>query len=150
MSGSTITCPLCKEGKMNYEPIDNPKGLSQDINGKPTTHVWICEDCPSVVMEWYDSTDTDVFYEKMNVHQISRKSTTAGDIIKQDQALQFEMDRIEENIKRLMPSIGNESWVARAEKSTDRSIQILFQEYRRLHSEAIALFYTSYMKVNKE
>jgi hypothetical protein len=60
----TCTCPLCGDGEMEYEAIDNPKAMSTYYN-KPATHMWVCDQCPGILIEWHDSEDTKAVAERL-------------------------------------------------------------------------------------
>ncbi|QIW88603.1 hypothetical protein P59_234 [Bacillus phage P59] len=60
----TCTCPLCGDGEMEYEALDNPKAMSTYYN-KPTTHMWVCDQCPGILMEWHDTEDTKAVAERL-------------------------------------------------------------------------------------
>lgn len=59
-----MPCPLCKEGEMEYEPLKNPKAMST-FRDEPVTHVYVCDTCPAVLMEWYDTPDTHAITERL-------------------------------------------------------------------------------------
>jgi hypothetical protein len=60
----TCTCPLCGDGEMEYEALDNPKAMSTYYN-KPATHMWVCDQCPGILIEWHDSEDTKAIAERL-------------------------------------------------------------------------------------
>lgn len=60
----TCTCPLCGDGEMEYEALDNPKAMSTYYN-KPATHMWVCDQCPGILIEWHDSEDTKAVAERL-------------------------------------------------------------------------------------
>lgn len=60
----SLPCPLC-DGEMEYEPIDNPKG-SSTYNDKTASHVYICDSCPGVLMEWHDHEDDKAVSNRLN------------------------------------------------------------------------------------
>ena len=55
-----ISCPLCeaevehKELKKNDEESDNK------------TYIWVCSECPGVLVEWIDSRDTRALTEYLH------------------------------------------------------------------------------------
>lgn len=48
-----IACPVCGDGHMNYDPQPNTASTYK------LTHLYICDTCPMVMMEWYDKSDSD-------------------------------------------------------------------------------------------
>lgn len=53
-----VDCPICGDGTMEYRKIENQLGTGLDEKGEPATHIWICNTCPGILMEWYDHSDT--------------------------------------------------------------------------------------------
>jgi hypothetical protein len=60
----TLECPLCGDGEMEYEAIDNPRAMTTYYN-KPATHMWVCDQCPGILMEWHDKEDTKAVAERL-------------------------------------------------------------------------------------
>jgi hypothetical protein len=60
----TLECPLCGDGEMEYEAIDNPRAMTTHYN-KPATHMWVCDQCPGILMEWHDKEDTKAVAERL-------------------------------------------------------------------------------------
>jgi uncharacterized protein YlaI len=60
-----LICPICEHGEMEYEALDNPQALSTDQYGNRKTHIWICNECPGVLMEWYTSADTKAITKRL-------------------------------------------------------------------------------------
>ena len=60
-----MECPLCGDGEMEYQPLDNPRSSTTYMD-KRVTHAWICDTCPAVLMEWYGSDDDKVLSERLN------------------------------------------------------------------------------------
>lgn len=46
-------CPLC-DADMPLTVLESPNSMSE---GK--TYMWICNECPGVLVEWHDSSDTE-------------------------------------------------------------------------------------------
>lgn len=61
----TISCPLCEVGILEYEALDNPKAMGTDGKGSPKTHIWVCNECPGILMEWYNSRDTEAIAKRL-------------------------------------------------------------------------------------
>ena len=53
MKDSKLECPLCKS-TMRGE--DLPSENEQEV-----THLWWCNDCPGMVIEYWDGNDRDAF-----------------------------------------------------------------------------------------
>lgn len=53
-----VQCPLC-DGDMMLNVLPSAPNGRED-----KTYMWVCEDCPGVLLEWYDSKDTDAFVKE--------------------------------------------------------------------------------------
>lgn len=49
-----IKCQLCG-GKVQYKELKTVKG---SFNYNEFTHIWVCDDCPMVMFEYYDKQNT--------------------------------------------------------------------------------------------
>lgn len=50
-----MNCPICEVGEMKYRSLPNMKAFNEE----ELTHVWVCDECPNVMMEWYDRSDSE-------------------------------------------------------------------------------------------
>ena len=57
-------CPLCEEQSVMYTKIKLTKPQSEHT-GRTHTHIWICEDCPYVAFEFYDSVDVMLLVKRL-------------------------------------------------------------------------------------
>jgi hypothetical protein len=53
-----IFCPLCQAGEMK---LHEEKAKGESIYKAHVTYIWSCEDCPGMLIEWYDPKDTKAF-----------------------------------------------------------------------------------------
>lgn len=52
-----LKCPLC-DAEMPHTP------LAAEQNSRDNkTHIYICKECPGILIEWWDQTDTNAFVE---------------------------------------------------------------------------------------
>ncbi len=49
-----LECPLCKAPTLEYRQI------------KGRTHAWVCEECPAVLMEFYDAQNSLDVHNSVN------------------------------------------------------------------------------------
>ena len=56
----TVTCPLCGN-KMELKELESPRNGRED-----KAYIWICEECPGILLEWWDDTDTEAFVRYMH------------------------------------------------------------------------------------
>lgn len=52
-----LICPLCELGEMEYEFIEKDRPDGREQKG----HFWVCNECPGILVEWWDSSDTEAF-----------------------------------------------------------------------------------------
>lgn len=57
-----MKCPICECGNMEYRSVPNPKAN----NLEKVTHIWVCDECPNVMIEWYDHSDTEALAKGLN------------------------------------------------------------------------------------
>lgn len=53
--GYSVKCPLCGADM----PLTELESKPNDQENK--TYVWVCNDCPGVLLEWWTDRDTDAF-----------------------------------------------------------------------------------------
>lgn len=56
-----VQCPLCEEGRMFLTELDSANNI---LEGK--SYMWICEQCPGILLEWYGKEDTAAFATYLN------------------------------------------------------------------------------------
>lgn len=61
----TMECPLCRDGEMEHEPVENPRAMGE-FHEKRVTHVYICDTCPAVMMEYHTDTDSQKLHDHLN------------------------------------------------------------------------------------
>lgn len=57
-----MKCQLCESGDMEYRSIPNPKAMNEE----KVTHIWVCNQCPNVMLEWYDHSDSEALLRGLN------------------------------------------------------------------------------------
>lgn len=61
---SQVQCPLCIQGRMFLTELKAAK------NGRENkSYIWICEECPGILLEWWDHGDTDAFVNYIERHE---------------------------------------------------------------------------------
>jgi hypothetical protein len=58
---SQVQCPLCTEGRMFLTELQSKNTAMEN-----KSYMWICEDCPGILLEWWDSADTDAFVKYLH------------------------------------------------------------------------------------
>jgi hypothetical protein len=53
-------CPLCEQGRMFLTEL---KSTNQMMGNK--SYMWICEECPGILMEWYTFSDQEAFNKRL-------------------------------------------------------------------------------------
>ena len=56
-------CPLC-DADMPLTVLEAPYSMSE---GK--SYIWICNECPGILMEWYDSADTKALQQYLHYNE---------------------------------------------------------------------------------
>ena len=52
-----MICPMCESGILEHRAVENPKSVLGDGH----THMYVCDTCPAIMVEWYDDSDTEAF-----------------------------------------------------------------------------------------
>lgn len=144
-----ITCPLCESGHMELKEVqtDRPNGRE----GK--SYLWICEECPGILLEWWDSQDTESFNKYMGyTNPELKKIVPFADIYKEFQALDAKLDSLENDIKAILPGpeTENSNWVYKAKTSKKESVKTLFKMYQELYEKHVDMFHKDYAEVKKQ
>lgn len=51
-----VHCPLCGDGRMEHHQY-NSKGNGREDK----SHLWVCDQCPGILVEWWDHHDSKAF-----------------------------------------------------------------------------------------
>jgi hypothetical protein len=143
-----ITCPLCDSGNMELKEIPKKKPDGRENKG----FLWVCEECPGILVEWWDNSDTETFNKYMgygeNHVENHGEPISFFDIYKEYQNLNHELDQLEDAIKSLLPGpeLENENWVKIAKEDNSRTIKILFDEYTSLYKKITIATKKYYLK----
>lgn len=60
-----MDCPICQDGYMGYTAEPNPQAHGTDAEGNKVTHIWVCDTCPAVLLEWYTHDDSKKLHETL-------------------------------------------------------------------------------------
>jgi uncharacterized Zn finger protein len=63
MSGYKVECPLCGADMPLTELESKPNGRENK------SYIWICNECPGILLEWWDHKDTDAFRKYIEYHE---------------------------------------------------------------------------------
>jgi hypothetical protein len=63
MNGNKVECPLCGADMPLTELESAPNGRENK------SYIWICNECPGILLEWVDYKDTDAFNKYINFHE---------------------------------------------------------------------------------
>lgn len=67
MEEEKLMCPLCKAGELVHEVV-----VQEDVSATGVwrewgvTHMWECNACPAVLMEWHDTSDMMRLKRRLN------------------------------------------------------------------------------------
>ena len=55
-----LICPLCEHGHLEHDALDStPNGRDNK------THIWICDHCPAVLLEFWENSDADAMHKRL-------------------------------------------------------------------------------------
>lgn len=60
---SVIKCPLCGDDM----PLTQLKSRPNGREGK--TYIWICDECPGLLVEWWGGADTEALVKYLDHHE---------------------------------------------------------------------------------
>lgn len=57
---NSVSCPLC-DATMYLTEMES----EANYNNSKASYMWVCQDCPGILLEWYSHHDTDAFRDYM-------------------------------------------------------------------------------------
>ncbi|MDK2600554.1 hypothetical protein QO179_23965 [Bacillus stercoris] len=51
-----MKCPLCEHGDLILKVLKSENEAMKNVS-----HLWVCDECPGVLLEWWDDPDTKAF-----------------------------------------------------------------------------------------
>lgn len=58
---SQLQCPLCTQGRMFLTELKSKHDAMEK-----KSYMWICEECPGILLEWWQPADTEAFVKRLD------------------------------------------------------------------------------------
>lgn len=92
-----LKCPLC-DAEMPHTPLQAAKNSRDD-----QTHIYICEQCPGILIEWWDETDTEAL---MKYFKNPKENIDQANLLKLAKGLSITTDEVKKAAAYFEKEIG--------------------------------------------